>query len=234
MKGRVGWLLKHTPAKTIRHAILFQKLIFMLSQKWLKALAVDFAGHSSRRDRRKTRSVSGHVVLTREVLVFSMLETLETRTLLSADPVVIDIASAADGSNPMELANVNGTLFFRANDGTNGYELRKSDGTEAGTTLVKDVFPGAGSSNTSSLANVNGTLFFNADDGTNGAELWKSDGTALGTILVKDINTGGSPNPGSLTNMNGTLFFNANNGTNGYELWRSDGTSTGTTLVKDI
>jgi ELWxxDGT repeat protein len=35
---------------------------------------------------------------------------------------------------------MNGTLFFTANDGVNGYELWKSDGTSSGTVLVKDVY----------------------------------------------------------------------------------------------
>ena len=37
---------------------------------------------------------------------------------------------------------MNGTLFFTADDGVNGQELWKSDGTAAGTTLVKDIYPG--------------------------------------------------------------------------------------------
>ena len=64
------------------------------------------------------------------------------------------------------LTNVNGTLFFAANDGTHGYELWKSDGTAAGTVLVKDINPGGSTgSGPQSLTNVNGTLFFTANDG---------------------------------------------------------------------
>ena len=43
--------------------------------------------------------------------------------------MVKDIDPGATGSIPSYLTNVNGTLFFAANDGTHGYELWKSDGT---------------------------------------------------------------------------------------------------------
>jgi ELWxxDGT repeat protein len=70
------------------------------------------------------------------------------------------------------LTNVNGVLYFTANDGTNGYELWKSDGTAAGTAMVKDIYPGSGSGSPSNLTNVNGVLYFSANDGTHGTELW--------------------------------------------------------------
>uniref|UniRef100_UPI00056C1DDD hypothetical protein n=1 Tax=Microcystis aeruginosa TaxID=1126 RepID=UPI00056C1DDD len=68
-------------------------------------------------------------------------------------------------------------------------ELWKSDGTAAGTVLVKDINPGSSSSYPGSLTAVGNTLFFTAYDGLGGSgtELWKSDGTAAGTVLVKDI-----------------------------------------------
>ena len=165
-----------------------------------------------------------------------MVETLETRTLLSVDPVLVaDLFVGAGGSNPSHFANVNGTLFFSANDGVNGIELWKSDGTSTGTKLVKDIRSGSLASSPSYLTNVNGTLFFSANDGVNGIELWKSDGTSAGTTLVKDIRGGtGNSSPYFPTNVNGTLFFSANDGATGFELWKSDGTSAGTTLVKDI
>jgi len=127
------------------------------------------------------------------------------------------------------------TLYFVANDGTNGDELWKSDGTANGTMMVKDINNGSGSSDPYSLTAVGNTLFFQASDGTNGYELWKSDGTTNGTMMVKDIDNGsGSSNPSYLTAVGNTLFFHASDGTNGYELWKSDGTATGTMMVKDI
>ncbi|MBE7472259.1 MAG: hypothetical protein DPW09_10260 [Anaerolineae bacterium] len=135
---------------------------------------------------------------------------------------------------PREMTNVNGTLFFTTDDGVHGVELWKSNGTAAGTVMVKDVRPGSLSSGPYNLTNVNGTLFFIAYDGVHGNELWKSDGTATGTVMVKDIYTSIYRYSPFLTNVNGTLFFAIDDGIHGNELWKSDGTATGTVMVKDI
>ena len=39
----------------------------------------------------------------------------------------MDIYAGASSSNPSDLINVNGTLFFRATDGTRGSELWKAE-----------------------------------------------------------------------------------------------------------
>ncbi len=158
---------------------------------------------------------------------------------LSAQPVLVkDINTRTEkggNSNPSQLCNVNGTLFFVSNDGVNGPELWKTDGTAAGTVLVKNIYPGKGGPTPQTLTNVNGTLFFMADNGANGRELWKSDGTAAGTVMVKDIWPGpGNSYPFEMANVNGTLFFAADNGMNGRELWKSDGTEAGTVMVRNI
>ena len=137
------------------------------------------------------------------------------------------------GSMPMSLININGTLFFSANDGVSGQELWKSDGTPDGTFLVKDI-DSSGDSWPQDLTNVNGTLFFSANDGVSGQELWKSDGTSGGTVMVKDINLSGDSYPQSFISGGGTLYFVADDGVNGSEPWKSDGTSGGTMMIKDI
>ena len=134
------------------------------------------------------------------------------------------------------LFDFGGTLFFSgfANDGTGDLELWRSDGTQAGTSRVKDISPGPGSSGPYCFAEVGGTLYFGASDGTAGQELWRTDGTEAGTFRVKDIAPGGgNSSPRFLTSAGGTLFFTASDAFS-FELWRSDGTEAGTFRVADI
>src|SRR5919108_505689 len=69
-------------------------------------------------------------------------------------------------------------------------ELRRSDGTAAGTRLVRDIAPGTESSPPFYLTRVGDFFLFQAYDPDHGFELWRSDGTAAGTELVKDIDPG--------------------------------------------
>lgn len=154
-----------------------------------------------------------------------------------ADSLVFTGESATDSP----LLAVGNTLYFAADDGVHGSELWKSDGTPAGTVLVKDINPGADGDLPyfGGFTDNDGVLFFSADDGTHGRELWKSDGTETGTVLVKDINPGegaSAPNnsfPFYMASIDGTLYFSAFNGDTGRELWKSDGTEAGTVLVAD-
>ncbi|HEX5747571.1 MAG TPA: ELWxxDGT repeat protein [Archangium sp.] len=137
--------------------------------------------------------------------------------------------------------DVEGRLFFGANDGVHGQELWKSDGTEAGTVLVKDINPGPDSSivdpdiNGIGSASFRGEYYFPAGTPDTGLELWKSDGTEAGTVLVKDIRPGPARSEfGYLTPLGHRLVFEANDGVSGFEPWVSDGTPEGTRLLKDI
>jgi ELWxxDGT repeat protein len=126
----------------------------------------------------------------------------------ASGPYLVKDIDPGGSSSPSDLTAVGGTLFFNATDVTNDRELWKSDGTAAGTVLVKDIRPGRDRSGPSYLTDVSGTLFFEAREDITGSELWKSDGTAAGTVLVKDIRPGSdSSSPNNLFNLRGTLFF---------------------------
>lgn len=130
-----------------------------------------------------------------------------------------------------------GKVYFAGVDASNGSELWVTDGTDAGTSLIKDIKPGADSSSPNYFFTYNNQLFFFAGTAETGVELWKTDGTAAGTVLVKDINPGsgdGSENSAISFLSNGIAYFIANDGTHGNELWKTDGTGGGTQMVKDI
>lgn len=137
------------------------------------------------------------------------------------------------GSAPGEGVVMGASLYFTATDRDHGTELWRTDGTSAGTVLVKDINTGILDSDPANLVVLGSTVYFSADDGVHGVELWKTDGTAAGTTMVQDINPGSlSANPDNLVALPGFVYFSANDNVHGNELWRTNGTST--SLVADI
>ncbi|HEX7186033.1 MAG TPA: ELWxxDGT repeat protein [Thermoanaerobaculia bacterium] len=124
------------------------------------------------------------------------------------------------GTGSYGLTGAAGLLFFAASDEEHGRELWVSDGTEAGTRLVKDIFPGDRSSVPDQLAAIPGGLVFAASDDVHGQEVWRSDGTAAGTFQLPEIAPGRlSSAPMSFTVSGPRVFFTADDSTNGRELW---------------
>jgi ELWxxDGT repeat protein len=111
-------------------------------------------------------------------------------------------------------------LFFRAWDPVHGTELWRTDGTAAGTAIVRDANPGPGSGDPRDLVAAGGRLWFSAQDPVHGRELWTSDGTRKGTRPVQDLAPGAlSSAPEGLTPFAGRLWFGADDGMVGREPW---------------
>ena len=130
---------------------------------------------------------------------------------------------------PTDLTAFNGKLFFFDNQvlpafGAGG--LFSTDGTSAGTTLVK-----AFTAMSQPVA-FNGALAFVAASASDGSGLFVSDGTAAGTHFVAALPTDFAAL--SFTASGSKLFFTAGSLSTGRELWVSDGTGGGTHLVADI
>lgn len=143
---------------------------------------------------------------------------------------VEDLAPGPAGSDPDELTELEGRLFFRANDGEHGPALWTSDGTAQGTRLVRDPRPGTASHLGPFLLRAVGkTLFFVAPVARRRDALWTSDGTPAGTSPLIDFPT--SPAAPAFLDaavLGNRLLFVALDPGRGHELWASNGTKNGT------
>ena len=140
--------------------------------------------------------------------------------------------SFAGGFTPFKSKTI-----FSAIDGVHGFEWWITDGTDAGTTLLKDINPTGNSVSNKFLGVLNNQFLFNASDGGSpnglGSELWISDGTSNGTTMVKDIVTGpaGSAPTGFII-FNNKVYFYAVDALGAGSLWASDGTANGTINIQ--
>ncbi|RKH84919.1 hypothetical protein D7Y21_23870 [Corallococcus sp. AB045] len=141
---------------------------------------------------------------------------------------------------PELLTDVAGTLYFVVQEEDQRIALWKSDGTTAGTVVVK-AFPPTnailGGLRIGRMTPVGSRLFFHCFEPALGWELWVSDGTEGGTRPVADLTPGpGDSGGGGFSVLNGSLSFfrNAPAGQGGTELWHTDGTAAGTVRVMDF
>lgn len=127
---------------------------------------------------------------------------------------------------PPRLIAFGDKLLFGGYADNTGDELWISDGTPAGTTLLKDI-SSTGSSTPVPLFVAGGKAYFTAIERSTGRELWVTDGTSGGTTLLIDI-TGDSlwSTPTGFVEMGGLVYFLALN-----QLYVTDGTPAGTTVV---
>ncbi|HWX46995.1 MAG TPA: hypothetical protein VNZ61_02940 [Roseomonas sp.] len=128
-------------------------------------------------------------------------------------------------------------FIYAGTDADHGPELWTSDGTEAGTHLLKDIWPGAHGSDVGDVTRLaDGRLVFTAQDPEHGYELWVTDGTTDGTTMLYDVGDGdGSYWPANLTTLSdGRIVFTGRTVGTGEELWITDGTREGTRMLVEV
>ncbi|HEY0371539.1 MAG TPA: ELWxxDGT repeat protein, partial [Thermoanaerobaculia bacterium] len=137
--------------------------------------------------------------------------------------LVKDINPGGGASVPFFLTTYRGQLYFVANDGTHGFELWKSDGTAAGTMMLKNLNKdGAPSSDPDRFFVADDYLYFAAWNGFATRDyrplftFWRTDGTSGGTVEVGDQIAGDF---GDFAAGRRLLFT----GNNPFGLWTTDG-----------
>lgn len=145
---------------------------------------------------------------------------------------VVEFDPSDFGGNVRVKTAVNNRLLFTVDMS----RLYATDGTAAGTTLLRD-FSSASSQKASYTGKellgilfdfipMGNNLYFRLTNGSQPGELWRTNGTPEGTVLVKSFDSGSL---GLLSASESLLLLQYRpNGANGWELWRSDGTLSGT------
>ncbi|HRI19788.1 MAG TPA: T9SS type A sorting domain-containing protein, partial [Panacibacter sp.] len=141
------------------------------------------------------------------------------------------------------LAYDNNTLMFTCNYTNSwetnpwGCELWKSDGTDAGTSLVKSFnnLNGSTGITPNTFTKYNGQYYFMAYSTSGYYELWKTNTTPAGTSIVRSSSQLDGSFPEAITVANGLIYYIGWGATssNNYGLWQSDGTAGGTIKITE-
>lgn len=132
-------------------------------------------------------------------------------------------------STIFESVSIGNSIYFVADDSLHGYELWKSDGTEAGTFMLGDL-----SQNwytiPRQLTVAGDKVYFQM-----GSETAVTDGTIEGTKILGALSTQLSlHSPQEFASIDDTLFMSIFSPATGFELFKTKGSVETTSLVKDI
>lgn len=155
-------------------------------------------------------------------------ESLERRDLLTVE-LLYDINSLTDNSNlNLQMGPVvefNGEGYFVESSLSRGTNLFRTDGTAAGTTLVRQLDTEAlNIANNFQSAIANDQLFFSLQT-LSDRILWRTTGETAGTEALRAIGFG------ELFASDDFVYFNGSTNNFVTELWKSDGSLSGTQYV---
>ncbi|HEV7571072.1 MAG TPA: ELWxxDGT repeat protein [Thermoanaerobaculia bacterium] len=185
-------------------------------------------------------TVSGSLIFFEGLTAATGIELWVSDGSESGTRMVTEILPGAKGAlesnySILGLTPFRNGVLFPANDGVHGREMWFSDGTAAGTRMVRDFVPGAIGMWDSSYAYITAfrnRAYFSASDSGHGQEVWSTDGTDGGTALFADLSPGSdSSSPSDFIVNGGKLYFLGNLTNAGRLLWVSDGTASGTHAV---
>jgi ELWxxDGT repeat protein len=136
-------------------------------------------------------------------------------------------------SDPGNFIELNGMLYFTANDGSS-IDLWQSDGTETGTVVVKSLEAGFGKSRAYYMTRAGGRLFFGLNENNERRSVWTSDGTAQGTQPLYSLDYADEIfNEQGFIPLGDHVVFPAKNQQGDYSIMVSDGTVAGTLSLRD-
>lgn len=121
------------------------------------------------------------------------------------------------------LTTVNDEIFYITGAQDTGLHLWKTDGTQEGTTLVKDL---DGMGGASYQGTINGKFIFTLGVQSSYSRMWRSDGTSEGTFYMTEPIDGNGSGGGGTDNLSQFITYDNNlYFVSRYHLFRTDGTA---------
>lgn len=148
------------------------------------------------------------------------------------------------GTFEKAFVELNGIIYFIANDGVSGSELWRTDGSTNGTYQLKDITPGPESTIFQGYILAGNQIYFqvyeNFSSGGN-RNIWRTDGSPGGTYPLTSfsstINNGEKLYPEAFSSTNfkqallgNTLFFITEDDKHKYRLRKTDGLTPGSSI----
>jgi len=185
----------------------------------------------------KTESRPGDFFVLRDRLYFVANDLLRGRVLFVTDGTVKGTKiSALAGKLPTPihyLGSIGDKALLSSRTAAAGDEPWITDGTLAGTSLLKDIEPGKASSNPGVVTKVGGLYYFTAKTTSQGQELWVTDGSSASTKIAFEIQAGrGSSRIYRISPLGDKFLFTADKSYLQRSLFVSDGTPKGTVELK--
>lgn len=166
----------------------------------------------------------------------TLLSTVFCLIVLSASAQLTlerDINQEPASSDPRDFAELEGKIYFTADDGQFGRELHRYDPAEGSSILIADISPLDGSSNISQLLAYDGRLYFGARSGGGDSYLYEYDPATDSLGRVFDAMNNLIRNPANLMAYEGWLYFSFEDPVAGFELGRLN-LATKELIVQDL